>query len=131
MKAGSEHAFQYNAVRMLKAARFIIIDTDVMDALKFITPQGKFGKMDSRRFVYISHHKNMGYTKGQSDLIVGKNGQFWALELKAQKGRQSPEQKQFQAMCEAEGLTYLLVNDYPSLENFINKNKNFKVGGTD
>lgn len=125
MKAGSEHALQYNIVRALKMSGFIVIDTDVMDALKF------FGHKNYNRFNYINHHKNMGYTNGQADLIVGKNGQFWALELKNQKGRQSPEQKLFQARCEEQGLEYRVIRSIAEIEKFIDSVNAIKIGGTD
>lgn len=125
MKAGSEHALQYNIVRVLKMSDFIVLDTDVMDALKY------FGRNNANRYSYIAHHKGMGYTNGQADLIVGKNGQFWALELKTQTGRQSPEQKLFQAMCEEKGLEYRVIRSIADIENFIKSVNEIKLGGTD
>lgn len=113
MKANSEHALQYNIVRALKLSGFIVLDTDVMDALKY------FGKNNANRYAYISHHKGMGYTKGQADLIVGKNGKFWALELKTATGRQSPEQREFQAMCAEKGLDYKVIRGIQEIEQFI------------
>lgn len=113
MKANSEHALQYNIVRALKMSGFIVLDTDVMDALKY------FGRNNANRYSYISHHKGMGYTKGQADLIVGKNGKFWALELKTATGRQSPEQREFQAMCQEKGLDYKVIRGIQEIEQFI------------
>ena len=121
MKAGTEHALQYNIVRALKAARFIMLDTDVMDALKF------FGQKNMARFAYISHHKNMGYTKGQSDLIVGKAGKFYAIELKTKLGRQSPEQRQFQEMCMQNGLDYRIIRSIADVESFIAQVKSEEI----
>ena len=113
MKANSEHALQYNIVRALKMSGFIVLDTDVMDALKY------FGRNNANRYAYIAHHKGMGYTKGQSDLIVGKNGKFWALELKTATGRQSPEQREFQAKCQENGLDYRVIRGIQEIEEFI------------
>ena len=113
MRANSEHALQYNIVRALKFYGFIVLDTDVMDALKF------FRNNDVKRYSYILHHKCMGYTKGQADLIVGKNGKFWALEFKTATGRQSPEQREFQAQCEKNGLDYKVIRSIQEIEQFI------------
>ena len=115
MKIGSEHAFQYSVVRVLRANGFLVIDTDVMDALKYFGSNRK----DYRRFSFISHHKNMGYTNGQADLIVGNKGHFWALELKTNKGVQSPDQKLFQVMCERRGLSYRIIRSFDDLDEFI------------
>lgn len=113
MRIGSEHAFQFAVVRSLKATGFLLWNTDVMDALKF------FKTKDPMRFAFISHHKNMGYTKGQSDLVVVKKGRFWAVELKTEDGRQSKEQKQFQAECEKQGISYVIIRNFVDLEEFI------------
>lgn len=113
MRIGSEHSFQFAVVRMLKLSGFLFWNTDVMDALKFFKPN------DPRRFAFIAHHKNMGYTKGQSDLVVVKNGRFWAVELKTEEGRQSKEQKLFQAECEKHGIQYVIIRNFVDLDEFI------------
>ena len=41
--------------------------------------------------------KSLGMRKGASDLILFHNKEFFALEIKAPRGRMSPEQKQFQS----------------------------------
>ena len=115
MKAGSEHSFQYSVVRVLRANGFLVIDTDVMDALKYLGSNPR----DYRRFSFISHHKNMGYTNGQADLIVGNNGHFWALELKTATGKQSQDQKLFQVMCERRGLSYRIIRSFQDVDEFI------------
>ena len=122
MKAGSEHSFQYSVVRVLRANGFLVVDTDVMDALKYL---GSYN--DRRRFSYISHHKNMGYTNGQSDLIVGNKGHFWALELKTSKGVQSADQKLFQEMCERRVLSYRIIRSFQDLDEFIKEV--YQLGG--
>ena len=123
MKAGSEHSFQYSVVRVLRANGFLVVDTDVMDALKY------FGSnlRDYRRFSFIKHHKNMGYTNGQADLIVGNKGHFWALELKTSKGVQSVDQKLFQEMCERRGLSYRIIRSFQDLDEFIKEV--YQLGG--
>lgn len=46
---------------------------------------------------------------GGSDLIGMILGRFAALEVKTPTGRQSPEQRQFQALVESKGGIYLLA----------------------
>lgn len=123
MKAGSEHSFQYSVVRVLRANGFLVVDTDVMDALKYFGSNHR----DYRRFSFIKHHKNMGYTNGQADLIVGNKGHFWALELKTSKGVQSADQKLFQEMCERRGLSYRIIRSFQDLDEFIKEV--YQLGG--
>jgi hypothetical protein len=49
--------------------------------------------------------------KGVPDIIVIKppHGQFVGLEVKRQEGRLSPEQKEFEAACQAQGGQYHVV----------------------
>lgn len=47
--------------------------------------------------------------KGLPDIIVIKDGFFIGLEVKQPKGRQSPDQKEFQRLCKEAGGEYHLV----------------------
>lgn len=47
--------------------------------------------------------------RGLPDIIVIRGGVFYGLEVKGPKGRQSPEQKEFQARVEAHGGHYYVV----------------------
>ena len=47
--------------------------------------------------------------RGIPDIIVIAGGLFWGLEVKTKIGRQSPEQKEFQANVEAHGGRYAVV----------------------
>lgn len=47
--------------------------------------------------------------RGLPDIIVIKDGFFVGLEVKAQKGRQSPHQKEFEARCKDAGGEYHVV----------------------
>ena len=62
---------------------------------------------DPKRKVYRALPK---YTrKGFPDIIVFWNGFPVCLEIKAPKGKQSPDQKDFQADCEKQGIEYHLI----------------------
>ena len=120
-----EHSFQTMVVRQLRMSNFIVISCDIMDATRFL-------KNKTNRIWFINQHKMRGYTNGQPDLVVGKNGQFYALEIKTKTGRMSPEQKAFKKRCEEEGLTYLVIKDFEDVKNLINANfRGVSIGGTD
>lgn len=110
--ATKEHSFQFQVVEYLKLRKFIVIDCDVMDGLKYA--------YDKYRFPFIIHHKKMGYIKGQPDLIAMKNGKVWCLELKSIKGKQSKEQKEFQKRCVDNNIKYLVVRDFKDIEEIGN-----------
>jgi hypothetical protein len=70
---------------------------------------------DQKRKVYRALPK---YTrKGFPDILVLWNGFPVFLEIKAPKGRQSPEQKEFQVDCEKQSIEYHLIK---SLDDVIN-----------
>lgn len=104
-----EHCFQFQVVEYLRLRKFIVVDCDVMDGLKYAQPK--------YRYPFIMHHRKMGYVKGQPDLIVMKNGKVWCLELKSDKGRQTKEQKDFQQLCMENQIPYLVIKN---LEDVIN-----------
>lgn len=85
-----------------------------MDGLKFFTDA------DKRRYVFINHHKDMGYTKGQPDFIFVYRNRVFFAEMKTATGRQSPEQKEFQRQLEAAGQTYLVWRSVQDCVDFIN-----------
>lgn len=104
-----EHCFQFQVVEYLRLRKFIVVDCDVMDGLKYAQPK--------YRYPFIMHHRKMGYVKGQPDLIVMKKGRVWCLELKSDKGRQTKEQKDFQQLCMENQIPYLVIKN---LEDVIN-----------
>lgn len=56
--------------------------------------------------------------KGFPDILVLTDGGFAVfLEVKAQKGRQSPEQKEFQKRCEEKGCEYHVVRSIDDVRN--------------
>lgn len=64
---------------------------------------GQMIDQDGRRVVF-----GVG-GKGAADLLGMFGGQFVAVEIKTPIGRQSPEQKRFQALVEKRGGTYVLL----------------------
>lgn len=54
--------------------------------------------------------------RGVPDILLIKDGQFWGLEVKQPKGKQSEWQKIFQHRCEKAGGRYYLVT---SLDDII------------
>jgi hypothetical protein len=77
----------------------------------FAVPNG--GKRDVREAKTL---KNTGLLKGVSDLIFQTDKCTYYIEVKTDKGIQSPEQKDFQERIEALGKVYLLVK---SLDDII------------
>lgn len=112
-----EHDVQKDVVRLLKIAGCVLIGADVMDGLKF------FSNADNRRYSFISHHKEMGYTKGQPDLVFVYRCRTWFLEMKKPDGRQSDEQKEFQQQIESQGQTYLVWRSVDDCVKFLNEQR--------
>lgn len=109
-----EHCFQKEVVRGLRFMGFIVLGTDVMDGLKFL------GRKEKSRIAFINHHNQMGYTKGQPDLIViAPNGKITFAEFKTTKGKQSPEQKKMQKCLEEKNLNYVVWRSYRQINEFI------------
>ena len=72
----------------------------------FSVPNG--GKRDAREAKTL---KNTGLLKGVSDLIFQTDKCTYYIEVKTDKGIQSPEQKEFQERIESLGKVYLLVRN--------------------
>lgn len=54
--------------------------------------------------------------RGVSDIILLLDGKAWFLEVKAEKGKQSPDQRRFQDMVEKTGNYYKVVRTIEDLE---------------
>lgn len=109
-----EHTFQEQVVLYLYRMHCRTIDTDVMDACKYLSPLPTDKPAEQQRKLkeknkFIKIHHQRGYTNGQPDLIVlMPNGQILLVELKTQKGVQSAAQKDFQRQAEFMGHTYVI-----------------------
>ena len=62
----------------------------------------------------------LGRTKGAPDLIAGKGGVSYWLELKADNGRQSVEQKCFEMIAPQFGAKYLVVKRIEDIKELLN-----------
>jgi hypothetical protein len=60
---------------------------------------------------------------GDGDVFFTLRGQLHWLEIKSSIGRQSEEQKLFQAEVECQGHVYLLIRDVDELRDWLKKHK--------
>lgn len=118
-----EHDIQKSVVRLLRMTGAVVIGADVMDGLKFVA-----NYTDQRRFAFIKHHKEMGWTKGQPDLIFIRDGHVFFVEMKNGTGRQSPEQKEFQRQIEDAGQEYLVWRSLADAVNWLNERRRQSAG---
>lgn len=97
----TEHQIQTLIVNFLKQLNVLNFETDVMSGLMF----------NKNRMAFIKHHQKMGYIKGQPDLIVCLKNKVIFLEVKSDKGKQTPEQKRFEELCGILNLSYYVVRN--------------------
>lgn len=109
-----EHLFQQQVIQYLHMFNIFVFETDVMDGLKFLNNQ-------QSRLAYIQHHKNMGYVKGQPDLVAVMNNKVVFIELKTEKGKQSKEQKEVEQEIKSRGVDYIVVRNLEDLQNYLKK----------
>lgn len=111
----NEHRLQAQIVKLLRASGFVTMDSDVMSALRYLPTA------DKRRLLFVNQHKNMGYTKGQPDLVVLlPKGRVVFAELKnGTNGRQSTEQKLFASEIEAMGHQYVVWRSVDDVADFL------------
>lgn len=69
-----------------------------------------------------NYFEQIGLMAGVSDLICVLPNKVLFFEMKAKKGRQSLEQKQFQEHIETLGFEYHLIRDFDSFMEIINNN---------
>lgn len=84
------------------------------------SPNG--GKRDARE---AARFKAMGVRAGFPDLLLlypSHNCHFLAMELKSEKGKQSPYQKEYQSLIEAVGGRYIIIR---TLDQFIQEVNNY------
>ena len=67
-------------------------------------------------FVWYILQAGMGVYKGLPDLMAAKNGEVIAVELKRHGGKQSEQQKRFQADYESAGCRYILTRGIDDLQ---------------
>ena len=120
MSRQPEHDLQKQIVSYLRGQGILTIDTDVMSGLMFL------GNNQRMRYGFINHHKRMGYTAGQADLILLLNdGETLLVELKDGKNNnQSEEQKYFESMARNRGHNYVVWRKFEDAVDFIRGYRN-------
>ena len=111
----TEHQLQKLICNLLEYSGIFFFETDVMDGLKFCGSE-------RQRLSFINHHKQMGYKKGQSDLIIVLPKRIVFVEIKnGKEGRQSEEQKKFQKIVESNFHSYEIWRNIQDCQTFIKK----------
>ena len=64
--------------------------------------------------------KASGMVSGVADMTYLKDGKVYFFELKADKGRQSDNQKQWQEIVEAAGFSYQIIRSLTQFQTAIN-----------
>lgn len=124
IKRSQEHNLQKQIAALLRWNGIITIETDVMSGLQFLP------RDVAKRYQFVAHHKAMGYTAGQPDLVILlSSGETVLIELKSAIGKQSFEQKAFQQSAERLGHNYLVWNSLQNGLDFIKGYKNILAKG--
>ena len=110
--SSNEHILQKQFIELLHLHNILVISTDIMDGLKFCGNE-------KNRFSFISHHKQMGYVKGQPDLIVIIKDAVVFVEMKFDNGRQTKEQKQFEKRVKELVHNYIVLHSWRECEEFV------------
>lgn len=71
----------------------------------------------------LKRESRAGFRKGAPDLIAGKNGKAYWLELKTDKGRQSLEQIAFSQISNVFGAEYRVVRTLEDIKDLIEDEK--------
>lgn len=103
-----EHDIQVGIVNYLRLKKIFC----------FAVPNGGLRNLKTAAFL-----KKEGATAGVSDLIILRKGECIFVEIKTKTGRQSPEQKVFQAAVELLGFKYLIFRNLDDAINFVKKEK--------
>jgi len=103
----------------------------VSDYLQYGTNQGRWyaDRLNSGEVIVVagqSRRRVKLCREGTADFMVIKEYRVWAdnsfhcrvifLELKGDKGKQRPEQREFQKLVEAQGAEYFIVHSIEELE---------------
>ena len=115
MSNSPEHILQKQIVGYLRSNGILTIGTDVMSGLMF------FGNNQINRMRFINHHKRMGYTVGQPDIVLLlKDGETLLVEVKdGSKGHQSAEQKYFDAASKTINHNYVVWRSIKDAVDFV------------
>jgi Holliday junction resolvase-like predicted endonuclease len=90
-----------------------VIEKQILDWLN------QNGFMAWKPFDSVSTHRYAYQIAGVSDIIAVKQGVVYFIEVKNEKGKQSPAQKVFQKKLEEHGGTYVLTRSLVDLKRFL------------
>lgn len=65
--------------------------------------------------------KAMGTVSGVADLELCYNGRVYFIEMKSPKGRQSPDQMEFQKYVQSQGFDYVIIRSFEEFMMYISK----------
>lgn len=80
-------------------------------------------KIESIAHKIVSKFKNMGLTRGVSDLVLCYAGKTFFIELKTKTGQQTYDQKEFAQACALSSFSYYVVRSIEELEAVLIANK--------
>ena len=109
-----EHLFQQQVIQYLHMFNIFVFETDVMDGLKLLNTEMQW-------LAFINYHKQLGYVKGQPDLVAVMDSKVVFIELKTQKGKQSKEQKEVEKEIKKRGVDYIVIRSLEDLQNYLKK----------
>ena len=116
----SEHVLQKQVVGYLRSQGFLTIGTDVMSGLMFLG-NPKNPRVRKNRYTYINHHKGLGYTSGQPDLVILlPEGKTLLVEFKnGDEYDQSAEQCYFETLASLRQHNYVVWRCFEDAVEFI------------
>ena len=96
----------------------------VTDYLEYQQNAGKllYFRLNAGDFIELrgnTRRRVKGCMAGTSDLLVVKQGKAIFLELKSDKGKQSPAQGAFQKLVQMQGTSYSIVRSLEELEKIL------------
>jgi hypothetical protein len=120
MSKSPEHTLQKQIVGYLRSNGILTISTDVMSGLMFLG-NPKLPSVQKKRMIYINHHKSLGYTAGQPDIVLLlKDGETLLVELKdGKKGKQSSEQGYFEVLAKLRSHNYVVWRSVQDAVDFV------------
>jgi hypothetical protein len=106
----AETSIQISIVEILsllcRQHNFLFFSVPNEGFMKAATGKGFMSKLDNALLMLL---RKMGMTPGASDLVIGKRGRMFCLEVKAPGGTVSENQRTFCAWCERTGIPYRVV----------------------
>lgn len=124
MSNSPEHNLQKRIVGHLRSNGILTIGTDVMAGLMFLG-NPKMPRVRKTRMIYINHHKSLGYTVGQPDIVLLlKDGKTLLVEIKdGDNNDQTSEQRYFETLASLRMHNYVVWRKFEDAVEFVNANK--------